>query len=161
MLCVFLFYFAGMGKTFAFCFLPFLFHLLSSSDPYPLLVIISPLLALMEDQVRHMSAMGIPAIHFTGNTKLALLDSAHLVYISPELAVTKLRSLLRHLKTRLKAIVVDEAHCIPGWYVIVLLNFTSQVKVVIIDYFAIFSSQLFWVFPVNTNSNLYIKQYAK
>ena len=41
--CVFSFYFAGMGKTFLFCFLPFLFHLLSSetSGPYPLLIIIS------------------------------------------------------------------------------------------------------------------------
>ena len=86
-------------------------------------VVISPLIALMRDQVRHLSALGIPA---------GLLSSAQteeeragvlrawqagrlkLLYLSPErLASPAFREALRHQPPWLVA--VDEAHCVDRW----------------------------------------------
>jgi len=102
-----------MGKTFSFCFLPFL-YLCSGAIKYPLLIVISPLIALMEDQVRQISAMGIPAVHFSSASSV-LPDSVNLIFISPELATVKLRSILRTVRSRLAGLVVDEAHCVSEW----------------------------------------------
>ena len=86
-------------------------------------LVISPLIALMKDQVDNLKRRGIPAaaIHsglhpnemdiilsncLYGNTKL--------LYISPErLTTEKMRDAIRHMKVNLLA--VDEAHCISQW----------------------------------------------
>ncbi|MFN0113718.1 MAG: DNA helicase RecQ [Paracoccaceae bacterium] len=86
-------------------------------------VVISPLIALMRDQVRALRANGIEAGALTsGNTGeetegvFAALDAGtlRLLYIAPErLAGTGTLGLLRRVGTSL--IAVDEAHCVSQW----------------------------------------------
>jgi ATP-dependent DNA helicase RecQ len=86
-------------------------------------LVISPLIALMRDQVRALKAMGVEAGALTsGNTEeetesvfRALGEGRlKLLYMAPErLASTATRGLLRRVGT--KRIAVDEAHCVSQW----------------------------------------------
>jgi len=86
-------------------------------------IVISPLIALMKDQVDGLTANGIPAAFL--NSALTEEESAEIVlrclkgdvkllYLSPErLAVASTIGFLQRLKLALFA--VDEAHCISAW----------------------------------------------
>jgi ATP-dependent DNA helicase RecQ len=86
-------------------------------------VVISPLIALMRDQVRALKAAGVEAGALTsGNTEdeteevFSALDAGtlKLLYIAPErLAAGATLPLLRRINTTL--IAVDEAHCVSQW----------------------------------------------
>ena len=86
-------------------------------------VVISPLIALMRDQVRALREAGVEAGALTsGNTEeeteevFAALDAGRikLLYMAPErLASGATIALLRRINTRL--IAVDEAHCVSQW----------------------------------------------
>jgi ATP-dependent DNA helicase RecQ len=86
-------------------------------------VVISPLIALMRDQVRSLREAGVEAGALTsGNTEteteevFAALDEGRLklLYMAPErLASAATMPMLRRIKTTL--IAVDEAHCVSQW----------------------------------------------
>ncbi len=86
-------------------------------------VVISPLIALMRDQVRALRAAGVEAGALTsGNTEseteevFAALDegSLKLLYIAPErLSAPATLPMLRRIGV--SAIAVDEAHCVSQW----------------------------------------------
>lgn len=86
-------------------------------------VVISPLIALMRDQVRSLREAGVEAGALTsGNTEseteevFAALDEGRLklLYMAPErLASAATLPMLRRIKTTL--IAVDEAHCVSQW----------------------------------------------
>ncbi|MGE4322421.1 MAG: DNA helicase RecQ [Sphingobium sp.] len=84
-------------------------------------VVISPLIALMHDQLRAAQAVGIRAASLTSvdadwrETQDRLRDGVlDLLYVAPERASTEgFRSLLRTAKVALFAI--DEAHCVSEW----------------------------------------------
>jgi ATP-dependent DNA helicase RecQ len=86
-------------------------------------VVISPLIALMRDQVRALRAAGVAAGALTsGNTEeeteavFAGLDDGRIkiLYMAPErLAAAATLQMLRRINTRL--IAVDEAHCVSQW----------------------------------------------
>ncbi|GAB4386124.1 DNA helicase RecQ [Albidovulum sp.] len=86
-------------------------------------VVISPLIALMRDQVRSLREAGVAAGALTsGNTEaeteevFAALDAGRLklLYMAPErLAAGATLTLLRRVGTTL--IAVDEAHCVSQW----------------------------------------------
>ncbi len=86
-------------------------------------VVISPLIALMRDQVRALKAVGVEAGALTsGNTDeeteevFAALDAGRLklLYMAPErLASSATATLLRRVNCSL--IAVDEAHCVSQW----------------------------------------------
>lgn len=86
-------------------------------------VVISPLIALMRDQVRSLREAGVEAGALTsGNTEseteevFAALDEGRLklLYMAPErLASAVTLPMLRRIKTTL--IAVDEAHCVSQW----------------------------------------------
>ncbi|HEY0274795.1 MAG TPA: RecQ family ATP-dependent DNA helicase, partial [Paenirhodobacter sp.] len=86
-------------------------------------VVISPLIALMRDQVRALREVGVEAGALTsGNTEeeteavFQAIDDGRLklLYIAPErLAASATQALLRRANTRL--IAVDEAHCVSQW----------------------------------------------
>ena len=86
-------------------------------------VVISPLIALMRDQVRSLREAGVEAGALTsGNTEaeteevFAALDARRLklLYIAPErLASGATLPMLRRIGTTL--IAVDEAHCVSQW----------------------------------------------
>lgn len=86
-------------------------------------IVVSPLIALMKDQVDQLKARKIKAfaiysgMHFN-EIELALNNvvygEAKLLYISPErLATRQFREVLQYMKVNL--IAVDEAHCISQW----------------------------------------------
>lgn len=86
-------------------------------------LVISPLIALMHDQVASLQAMGIPATFLAATlpaeeirARMAGILAGHfkLVYVAPErLAHGGFRNLLARLDVSLVA--VDEAHCISEW----------------------------------------------
>jgi ATP-dependent DNA helicase RecQ len=86
-------------------------------------LVISPLIALMRDQVRALNAVGVSAGSLTsGNTDEETEDvfqaleqgTLKLLYIAPErLANPATVLMLRKIKTQL--IAVDEAHCVSQW----------------------------------------------
>ncbi len=88
-----------------------------------LTVVISPLIALMRDQVRALRAAGVSAGCLTsGNTEeesdavFAALREGHLklLYLAPErLAKTATQDMLR--RAHVTMIAVDEAHCVSQW----------------------------------------------
>lgn len=85
-------------------------------------IIISPLLSLMQDQVEQMKAMGekravaINSFLFPFERKQILkqLDRYKFIFVSPEMLGTEL--IMNALKTlNIALLVIDEAHCISQW----------------------------------------------
>lgn len=86
-------------------------------------VIISPLIALMQDQVDNLMQRGIIAKSLNSNLDYHQIDNIldrfvygdlKMLYISPERIATELFS-KRIEKAKLSLIAVDEAHCISQW----------------------------------------------
>ena len=88
-----------------------------------LTVVVSPLLALMKDQVDALVSSGVDAAALNSMTpadeqraieRRALDGSLRLLFVSPErLAMPSMRTLLG--RARVRAFAVDEAHCISHW----------------------------------------------
>lgn len=86
-------------------------------------IVITPLIALMKDQVHHLRQIGIRAAAiYSGmqhgsilqTLENCILGSTKLLYISPErLGSNLFQTKLRHM--RVSFITVDEAHCISQW----------------------------------------------
>lgn len=86
-------------------------------------LVISPLIALMKDQVEGLRGNGIPAAFINSSLppeKLrevedaALKGDIRLLYVSPEKAASQgFQPLLRRMQVSL--IAIDEAHCISAW----------------------------------------------
>ncbi|XP_038055229.1 ATP-dependent DNA helicase Q5-like isoform X2 [Patiria miniata] len=92
-------------------------------------LVVSPLLALIQDQLEHLDRMKIPAqtlnSQIQGEKRLAILadisskkPTTKLLYITPELAATNnFQSICHSIASRnlLSLIVIDEAHCVSQW----------------------------------------------
>ena len=86
-------------------------------------IVVSPLIALMKDQVENLKAKGIKAIAIISGMGKREVDIAldnciygdiKFLYLSPERLLSDLvRVRIRHMKVNL--IAVDEAHCISQW----------------------------------------------
>ncbi len=86
-------------------------------------IVVSPLIALMKDQIDQLRQLGIPAV--TLNSSLAAREYFHntgqirngkirLIYMAPETLLTsKISDLLKDIQVDL--LVIDEAHCISEW----------------------------------------------
>jgi len=86
-------------------------------------IVISPLIALMKDQVEHLKSKGIPAIAiYSGISKKEIdiaLDNCiygkiKFLYLSPERLVSEMVQ-MRISKMNVNLLAVDEAHCISQW----------------------------------------------
>ena len=90
---------------------------------YGVCIVITPLIALMRDQVEHLLQLGIRAAAIHSDMRreeiVTILDNCVLggvkiLYISPERLSSELFQVkLRHMKVSF--ITVDEAHCISQW----------------------------------------------
>ncbi len=88
-----------------------------------LTVVVSPLIALMKDQVDFLNAKGIGAVRLDSTLTFAEIKeetrkiengTAKMVYLSPEkLASSRWQNLFARLDISL--MVIDEAHCISEW----------------------------------------------
>jgi ATP-dependent DNA helicase RecQ len=88
-----------------------------------LTVVVSPLIALMKDQVEQLDAIGVPALFLNSslsyedyqiNMALVRSGDVKLLYVAPETLLTP--RLLNLLETaNLSCLTIDEAHCISEW----------------------------------------------
>jgi len=85
-------------------------------------IVVSPLLALMKDQVDALVANGIPAAAInsqhseSGNREIienVFKQNIKLLYISPERLIADMNQWSQQL--RISLIAIDEAHCISHW----------------------------------------------
>ncbi len=90
-----------------------------------LAIVISPLIALMKDQVDSLNVNGIPAAFLnssqSANEQIALANKLRnneikLLYLAPERLFGNEGKLVSFLKTlKVSLIAIDEAHCISHW----------------------------------------------
>lgn len=90
-----------------------------------LTLVISPLIALMEDQVAQLDNLGIAAAYINSSLSRDEYKSAcrqvqsgklKLLYVSPEgLNTEKMQNLLHSPSVKVECITIDEAHCISEW----------------------------------------------
>jgi ATP-dependent DNA helicase RecQ len=88
-------------------------------------LVISPLIALMKDQVDVLRARGVPAVALTSasgaDEQREILDGIRagmftLIYVAPErFRSPRFVDALRAMAGRLSLIAIDEAHCISEW----------------------------------------------
>ena len=87
----------GSGK---YCLLPSVFDLLSGSDGTSIVVVVSPLISLMKDQVRSMMARNVRAVYVGDCLEEEEMDVClgkyQLLYMSPEALITDERCMERH-----------------------------------------------------------------
>ncbi len=86
-------------------------------------VVVSPLIALMKDQVEHLRSKGIPAVAVVSGMSRNEIDIAFdnciygkekFLYISPERLTSDLLQ-ERLQKMNINLLAIDEAHCISQW----------------------------------------------
>lgn len=90
-----------------------------------LCLVVSPLLALMHDQVENLRKKGILATYLgsdlshadiLGRLENCILGNYKFLYVSPERLANRLfQTKLFELKKKISLVVVDEAHCISQW----------------------------------------------
>ena len=118
----------GYGKSFIYQVLPFCASSIlnpsrSPGDVTTTVLVISPLVALMHDQVERLTAItGARPVYLSEepSTQLQSDDKAWThIFASPEALLNSRRGrqllLSQELKQRLVTIAIDEAHCIVKW----------------------------------------------
>ncbi len=88
-------------------------------------LVVSPLIALMKDQVDALTARGVPAVALTSRDgaeeQREILDGIRaglytLVYVAPErFRSPRFVEALRSIAGRIALVAIDEAHCISEW----------------------------------------------
>jgi superfamily II DNA helicase RecQ len=133
----------GFRKTIITAALPIAFDIARvRSAGYSIVLCVSPLVALIDDQKRRLIGMGLSVGILSSSIDIleqARAGSFQVLLSSPEMLLNNpvVRAILqsRILQERIVAIVIDEAHCISKWYVHV------QILVTIVLYNEIGSSQ--------------------
>ena len=122
---MFVFLPSGYGKSLCYMLLPLVFDNLRSEHCHrkSVAVVVSPLIALMEDQVASYSAKGLKSAFITSesdnDTKTAVSDGVYqIVLFSPEALISnqRWRNMLREepYSSSLVALIIDEAHCVKN-----------------------------------------------
>ena len=88
-------------------------------------LVVSPLIALMKDQVESLAARGVPAVALTSAAGAGeqgqMLDGIRagayrLIYVAPErFRSPRFVDVLRSIASKIELIAIDEAHCISEW----------------------------------------------
>ncbi len=113
----------GYGKSLCYGCLPRAFEILCNKSNC-IAIIVSPLVAIMQDQVSAFTDKGLTAACVSGGmdpeTKMTIMaGDVQLVFMSPEQVLRRgvWRNMLRSAvyQERLIAFVVDEAHCVKKW----------------------------------------------
>ncbi len=88
-----------------------------------LTVVVSPLIALMQDQVDQLAELGIPAAFlnstldygdYIGTANRVRRGEVKLLYVAPE-TLLRPETLVMLDRSRVNCLTIDEAHCISSW----------------------------------------------
>ena len=109
----------GFGKSLIFQMAPLVVKELNLCEN-PSIIVVSPLVTLMQDQVTQLRKQGISAISLSEavvNHDKLKSGLYTFIYSSPESLLNneRLREIIGSYKQRVFGIVVDEAHCISHW----------------------------------------------
>ena len=116
----------GYGKSLIYQLLPLCVKELASknlfiSDFHPFILVISPLISLMQDQVTSLKCRGLNAALCTREKECEQFDPHNYAYLfaSPEAILGDSRwrktILSSVFQDNILALVIDEAHCIAKW----------------------------------------------
>lgn len=116
----------GSGKSLCYCLLPTAFDILrkETAEPKSIVLVVSPLIALMKDQVRAMRDKNVHAIYASKDLDdesigEVCIGKYQLVYISPESIINNYQwhDMLANpvYQKHLVGLIVDEAHCVKKW----------------------------------------------
>ena len=114
----------GFGKSVVFQALPVVYSNAEPSSDKNMVIVISPLVNLMRDQVSRLTSLGISAVSLSdicSDDEMRSVEkgSYSIVYGSPEswLGETRWRKMLSSdvYKSSVRAVAVDEAHVICHW----------------------------------------------
>ncbi|XP_062599669.1 probable ATP-dependent DNA helicase RecQ, partial [Saccostrea cucullata] len=109
----------GFGKSMTYILVPLIADELMGGAPRHTALVISPLKALMRDQVEFLEQHNVSAVALMDDTKNQDVMDKHysVIYASPEAAIhQRWRKVLRdNLKPKVCVLVFDEAHCISSW----------------------------------------------
>ncbi len=112
----------GSGKSLCYFVLPYTFDILRGATS-SIVVIVSPLSALMKEQVEKLRKKGAKAV-YTGDITGDELECVHAgeyqyVFTSPETLLTNMewRDMLQTTvyEQNLVGLIIDEAHCVKQW----------------------------------------------
>ena len=116
----------GYGKSFCYCCLPLIFDTIRQKLSFHVVIVVSPLNALIKDQVNGLNTKGVKAVHVNEgfdncgeDVKARIMDGVYsIIFISPELLLTD-KSWVElftseDFKERFVGLVVDETHCIKN-----------------------------------------------
>ncbi|KAF5339645.1 hypothetical protein D9758_015587 [Tetrapyrgos nigripes] len=108
----------GGGKTLSFWY-PLFYHSELNPQSRKVVLVISPLNALMDAQVKDLLDKGIQAVALNSSSKAEELFEHQVILTSPETALKSSfhEKLLKtdEFKSACVSVVVDEAHCIAEW----------------------------------------------
>lgn len=115
----------GSGKSLIYSVLPWTFDSLRKcSQAESIVLVVSPLIAIMKDQVASLTQKGITAMHIVEEMKEETVEAVHegrfqVLFFSPEILLTDevwRDMLLTPTYTQnVVGFVVDEAHCVKKW----------------------------------------------
>ena len=112
----------GSGKSLCYWILPYSFDFIRRKHN-SMIIVVSPLIALMQEQVRILVQKGMKAVYVGGAHQSVVEDikdgKFQVLFFSPECLLTELdwRDVLHSsvFREQLVAFVVDEAHCVKQW----------------------------------------------
>ena len=112
----------GTGKSLIYQALPLVFDHVSNENGH-IVVVVSPLISLMEDQVKYLRSLGVSAVNISSDAEVdrAKIERGEysIVYGSPEawLVNERWRCMLSNevYSSKLCAVAVDEAHVLRQW----------------------------------------------
>lgn len=112
----------GSGKSLIYQALPLVFDHVSNEKGH-IVVVVSPLVSLMEDQVKYLRSLGLSAVNISSDSEVdrSKIEKGEysIVYGSPEawLLNERWRCMLGNdvYSSKLCAVAVDEAHVVRQW----------------------------------------------
>jgi superfamily II DNA helicase RecQ len=130
----------GFGKTVVTAALPFAFDIAKGESRVKSMVIcVAPLVALMQDQERRLKDYGLTVAILKNDDELLqkVRDGKFQILLtSPEmlLDIGNVRSMIheQEIQEKVCALVVDEAHCISSWFVIIVFVYKTHMIVNVI-----------------------------
>ena len=113
----------GFGKSLCYTLLPRVFDYLRGVEKKSMILVISPLIALMEEQVGSIQSLGISAVYVSdtkSRDKQQIRNGMYqVIFMSPEalFCSTEWKQILSTdlYRLNLVAMIVDEAHCVKTW----------------------------------------------